>query len=228
MNPLSNLIHVPMHHFYLGEGGIDSTYSYLLEFLKINNIERENIALDEVYESIGVGEVSTIQEHHSERGSNIGKKIILVRTKSINEVAEHALLKVCEEPTEDTIIFILIPSLSSVRGTLRSRAHIVRMPSVVSAYDKVAVEFIKVNKNERMEMIAEIIAKHKDNDTSAPLRDEARELVDALLTLSHKVYKFPYGSNDKEKLNHLIQAHKYLSTSGASVKMILEHLALML
>ncbi len=228
MNPLSNLIHVPMHHFYLVEGGIDSTYSYLLEFLKINNIERENIALDEVYESIGVGEVSTIQEHHSERGSNIGKKIILVRTKSINEVAEHALLKVCEEPTEDTIIFILIPSLSSVRGTLRSRAHIVRMPSVVSAYDKVAVEFIKVNKNERMEMIAEIIAKHKDNDTSAPLRDEARELVDALLTLSHKVYKFPYGSNDKEKLNHLIQAHKYLSTSGASVKMILEHLALML
>lgn len=228
MNPLSNLIHMPMHHFYLVEGELENTYTNLLDFLKLNNIEKDNIALNEVYESIGVEQVSILQEHHSERSSNLGKKIIIVRTKSINEIAEHALLKMCEEPTKDTIIFILIPSLSSVRGTLRSRAHIIRMQGMVSAYDKVAVTFMKVNKNERMEMIAEIIAKHKDDDTSAPLRDEARELVDALLTLSHKVYKFPYESNDKEKLNHLIQAHKYLSTSGASVKMILEHLALML
>lgn len=228
MNPFSNLIHMPMHHFYLVEGDIENAYTYLLDFLILNSIEKENIALDEVYESIGVDQVSTIHEHHGERSSSVGKKIIIIRTKSINEIAEHALLKMCEEPTEDTIIFILIPSLSSVRGTLRSRAHIVNMPESVSTYNKVAVEFLRANKNERIEMIAEIIAKHKDDDTSAPLRDTARVLVDALLTLLHKTYKFPYSKNDQENLNHLIQAHKYLSTSGASVKMILEHLALML
>lgn len=217
-----------MHHFYLVEGDLHSTYESLLDFLSSKDLSKENIALDELYESIGVEQAEILHSHINEKSSNNGVKIIIIRAQSINAVAEHALLKICEEPTDNTIIFILIPSISGILGTLRSRAHIIRMPNVIGEYDKVAVDFLKVDKNSRIDIIAEIIANHKDDDTSAPLRDDARMLVDQIMKLCEKSYKFPYSKDDQAKLHHLMDAHKYLSTSGASVKMILEHLALVL
>jgi hypothetical protein len=228
MNPLKSLIIGELHHFYLIEGNINSSYEFLLEFLQEKNIERQNIALDEEYESIKMETIPIIQRYQSQKSSFDGQKILIIRAKTINHEAEHALLKVCEEPTPDTFIFILLPSLSAIHSTLRSRAHIIHMPSVALDADKMAVNFLKANKETRIDMVAEVIAEHKDADTSAPLRDSARELVDALSKLAHKTYKFPYTKEDQEKLNHLIEAHKFLSTSGASVKMILEQLALVL
>jgi hypothetical protein len=228
MNPFTTLIFGELHHFYLVEGDTNTSYEFLLEFLKEKNIKRQNIALDEEYEAINMETIPTIKLYQSQKSSNEGKKIIIIRSKTINHEAEHALLKMCEEPTPDTFIFILLPSLSAVRGTLRSRAHIINMPSEIGEADKLAVNFLKCSLSDRMDMITEIIGEHKDAETSAPLRNSARELVDAITKLAHKTYKFPYSKFDQEKLNNLISAHKLLSTSGAAVKMILEHLALVL
>ncbi len=229
-NIFNTLIPDNLNHFYLIEGDVESSRELLISFLDEREYVNEGNVLDEYYESLNVEANSILQSHHSEKSGD-GKKIIIVRTKDITSVAEHALLKMCEDPTEDTHIFILIPSISSIPDTLRSRAQIIKMPRTTMQADILAVNFMKVSKNERMDIIAEIIKKYKDDkevETSAPLRDEARSLVDALATLAHKTYKFPYSIQDQEKLSDLINAHRYLSTSGASVKMILEQLALVL
>ena len=78
-------------------------------------------------------------------------------------------------------------------------------------------------------MIAEIIKEHKDNDGSGMLRFKAIELINGLEKILHE--KFKLNKNDKNLhfiLKELATMREYLQTPGASVKMILEHIALVL
>ncbi len=227
MNPFTTGILGPLHHFYLVEGESVLGREALLSFLTEDQLPTE-IILDEWYESLDVAASEVIHGYQTIKTAEGTRKILIVRTQDITSVAEHALLKMCEEPARETHIFIFLPNISGVPDTVRSRAHIIRLPKTTGESDIQAVTFMKVNKNERIDMIAEIIKKHKDTETSAPLRAEAMEFVCALEGLLHKTYTFPYTKEQQEHLQILLSAQKYLSTSGASVKMILEGLALVL
>lgn len=78
----------------------------------------------------------------------------------------------------------------------------------------------------RIKEVADIIVLHKNDIDSASLRDDAKDLVNSLEILIHQSSKLT--KEDSWRLGEIIKARKYLSTPGASVKMILEHLSLVL
>jgi DNA polymerase III delta prime subunit len=184
--------------------------------------------LNEVYESFTIDNVRLLNQFHNEKSSNNGKKVFIIEALTINHEAHNALLKMFEEPTENTHFFFLIPRVDILPDTLKSRAHLIYEDrSNLQNNNQDANEFINSSKSQRLEKIANLVTKHKNSETSSPLRDEARILLDGCEYFLHNDMK-SLDENKAWKFEELLKAKKYLSTSGASVKMILEHIALVI
>lgn len=207
-----------------------NTKEDFLQYLLSQNIQiyaNPNV-LNEVYESFTIDNVRTLNEHHNQKSSNEGKKIFIIEALTINHEAHNALLKMFEEPTVDTHFFFLIPRVDTLPDTLKSRAHIIYEDHKTNILGyKDGIEFIGGSPNERMEIITKMIAENKNKDTSAPLRDDARVLLDACEYVIYENVK-NIDESTAWKLGEILKAKKYLSTPGASVKMILEHIALVI
>ena len=126
-----------------------------------------------------------------------------------------------------THFFFVIPNSSVLSGTVLSRVHVIKVNGNENIID--SKKFLSLKPADRIEMIAEIIKEHKDNDGSGMLRFKAIELINGLEKILHE--KFKLNKNDKNLhfiLKELATMREYLQTPGASVKMILEHIALVL
>ncbi len=230
MNVFDTKIGSNLFQTYFIECTDPKTKEDFLQYLLSQNIQvyaNPNV-LNEVYESFTIDDVRTINEHHRERGALVGKKIFILQALTINHEAHNALLKMFEEPSADTHFFFLIPRVDTLPDTLKSRAHLIYEDhSTNIPGHTMAEEFMAQNPKERMDTIGLMIAKHKSSETSAPLRDEARILLDACEYSIRKNID-TIDDNIRFQLGELLKAKKYLSTPGASVKMILEHVALVI
>lgn len=230
MNIFSTKIGNNLFQTYFIECTNSDTRLEFLNYLESVGVEvngNPNV-LNESYESFTIDNARLLNQFHNEKSFNNGKKIFIIEALTINHEAHNALLKMFEEPTADTHFFFLIPRVDILPDTLKSRAHLIYEDrSNLQNDNQDASEFINSNKNKRLEQIANLVAKHKNTETSSPLRDEARELLDGCEFLLHKNFQ-NLDKNMAWKFNELLKAKKYLSTPGASVKMILEHIALVL
>ena len=230
MNIFEEQIGDNLHHTYLVEGDSNIMSGMLLNFLESRgvNVHGNPNIFTESYESLTIDQVRLIKQYHSEKASMPGAKIFIISALTINHEAEHALLKIFEEPAENTHLFFILPQVDTLPATLLSRAHVVREhhpeKNIVLTRTK---EFLAQPPKDRIAMVASIIALHKDAETSANLRDDARMLIDGCEKIIREKNKI-ITKDDAWNLEEIMKARKYLSTSGASVKMILEHLALVL
>jgi hypothetical protein len=95
--------------------------------------------------------------------------------------------------------------------------------------DKLAEDFMKATPKDRIEKVGEIIKEFKDNENSGGLRHKAISLINGLERIVYKKWKKDIDNeNEKFVLNELKNCRDFLSTPGASVKMILEHIALVI
>ena len=230
MNIFEEQIGNNLHHTYLVEGDPNIMNGMLLNFLESRgvNVHGNPNIFSETYESLTIAQVRLIKQYHSLKASMPGVKIFIISALTINHEAEHALLKLFEEPAENTHLFFILPTVDTLPATLLSRAHVLREhhpeQNIVLTHAK---EFLTQSPKDRIAIVAKIVASHKDDDTSASLRDDARMLIDSCEQIIHQKNKI-ITNDDAWKLQEIIKARKYLSTSGVSVKMILEHLALVL
>ncbi len=230
MNRFENLFPENLYHSYIVEGDPESTAVELADFLK----KREGFDTDnpdflcQNFESFTVLDANGIKEWHSNKGITTGKKVCIIGTKFINREAEQSLLKMIEEPGHNTHFFIIVPRASSLLDTIRSRAHIIKVGNKEDTTQKNKIaEFIKESASKRIELVSKLIDANKDNETSGELRFQAIALINGIEKSFYD--KFKKDKNDEEVifiLNELENSRKYLSTPGASVKMILEHIAL--
>ena len=232
MDIFNNLFPKDLYHSYIIEGDPENLPLMLLEFLKERgDIEMGNKdVLCEQYDSFTIDDSSRIKEWHSEKGITEKKKICIIGTKFINREAERTLLKIIEEPARNTHFFIIVPNASILLDTIRSRAHIVKILADKNILPtKSAKDFITSSSKDRIELVGSLIKEYKDNENSGNLRYRATELINELEKSIYTKWK-----NDKTNLklqfilNELTKSRDYLSTPGASVKMILEHIALVL
>lgn len=175
------------------------------------------------FESFGVDEARALKDMQQRAAANVGaKKVFVISTDTITHEAQNALLKVFEEPTTDTHFFLLMPSAEVLLPTLRSRLVLVSLGQDISAEDTnvvaLAEKFLLASKGKRMALLKPLM---EDKDKRA-----AVVLVDALLK------KLSKSSQDiqqhRKDLEALLAMRSYLSDRSASVKMILEYLALSL
>lgn len=221
-----------LYHSYIIEGEPELTGAELLKFLEMRGeVINENAdVLFQVYESFTMDDSSEIKDWHSRRGISGGKKVCIIATKFINREAEQTLLKIIEEPGENTHFFIVVPDVSVILPTIISRTHTIKTKQLVdNDLRKKVSTFISSSAKARIDQVAKIVKDNKDEENSAKLRFYATTFVNELEKVFYKTFK--KNKSDKKTqffLDELQKAREYLSTPGASVKMILEHLALVI
>lgn len=232
MNDFHTLLPENLYHSYIVEADPEIIAPILLEYLRERgDIDDTNLdVLYQLYDSFTFNDCSLIKEWHSKLGVTSKFRVCIIGTKFINSEAERALLKILEEPATKTHFFIVIPNAQVLLDTILSRAHVVRVLNSQNTNQiKNAKEFLLLNTNERIEYISQIIKKNKDNENSGGLRSDAIELINGIESIIHsKFLKDKTNKDTKFMLEELEKCRQYLGTPGASVKMILEHIALVI
>lgn len=232
MDIFEKLFPQDLYQSYVIEGDPQVDSLSLLNFLEVRGeIEKGSPdVLYQVYESFTINDSKEIKDWHSRKGISNSKKVCIIATKFINREAEQALLKMIEEPGVNTHFFIIIPDSSALLPTIISRTHTVKIEQRKDIeIQKEVINFIKSTPKERIDIVAFIIKDNKDEESSGKLRHFATLFVNGLESIFHK--RFKENINDEKVkfvLGELQKARGYLSTPGASVKMILEHLSLVI
>ena len=232
MTNLKDLFPKDLYHSYIVEGDPDITVLSLRDILEERGDIDKNSSdvLCQVYDSFTIDDSKIIKEWHSEKRTINKKRICIIGTKFINHDAERTLLKLLEEPQVNTHFFIIVPNSLMLLDTIVSRTHVVKInPTINLGFKKSAEEFFKSTPKSRIELVSEMIEEHKDNDGSGGLRFSATRLINDLEGIIYSQFRLDKNNPDiKFKLNELNKARDYLSLPGASVKMILEHVSLVL
>ncbi len=207
-----------MHHAYCFVGNtteaVSSIEAFLLETLAFP-IEGNPDYWKESYESFGIEESRALSDIH--RGHPIvwSKRIIVIECNAITHEAQNALLKVLEEPVAHTHFFIVIPKASDLLPTVRSRLEFVHITqSSIASED--GESFLDAPLKKRLDIVS-ALAEGKNK--------KHIELFFQSLTfaLRKKIY------TQKEYIHvaeRVMKAHAYVKMRGASIKSILEHIAI--
>jgi DNA polymerase III delta prime subunit len=147
---------------------------------------------------------------------SVGEKKIFIHSFGfITHEAQNALLKLFEEPPQGTHFFLIVPTVSLLLPTVRSRMQVIKASKDIEANEtalsKQVQTFLNANKADRMVLVKDIAAD----------RSRAALFFDAL---EHALVK---RTKSTETLEALYQAKNYIRDRGASPKILLEYLALM-
>lgn len=228
MNIFDLKIKGDIHSLYLVDDSSSKIEEDFFEFLKNRGIFVENNGniVREEYDSFTIDDSRKIQILHNEK-ENDEKKIFIIKVKYFTNDAQHALLKLFEDTNNQNHFFIFSDNVEQMLDTVLSRAILLKVKNNEDIENRGEI-FLKNNKNKRLEEVAIIIKSHKGDENSASLRDDARSLVDSI---EHYLHSQKNNFKDKDmvwKFSEIIKSRKYLATPGASVKMILEHLSIVL
>ncbi|MDP2651755.1 MAG: hypothetical protein Q8O94_01320 [bacterium] len=161
-------------------------------------------------------------------------KVIIIAASRAYHEAQNALLKLFEEPPPNTYLFFILPSLGGLLPTLRSRVQELKhearstllRPKATAGHAKSetnpAEEFIKATKEKRSAIIKKLTS-GKDEEERRELREEALALVNGIEALLHQDFE-----GHAAILSDIAILRGYLYDRSAPVKMILEHLSLVI
>lgn len=173
--------------------------------LKIETTDTRHLFVD----SLGIDEARWLVKESSKKALGSGLHQFVVVTKGLTNEAQNALLKLFEEPPENTVFYLVIPHESILIPTLRSRMIITGNSGV---QDEASVEFLDQSLKERIDTVAKLA-----KDDPASLGRIVRELGEKHL-----------NELSPDAKRSLLLCEKYVYNRGASRKMLLEELALSL
>lgn len=162
-----------------------------------------------VVEQLGIGDARDLIEQSHRRAFGQAAYTFVIVAQNITPEAQNALLKLFEEPPNNTIFYLVIPRQSMLLPTLRSRFvdQVDRKDQTVS---KETMTFLDMNLNERLAFIA----------------DQAKKQPEALGQLVSSLGQVKDLSPTAKR--SLLLVDKYVYNRGASRKALLEELALSL
>jgi DNA polymerase-3 subunit delta' len=154
------------------------------------------------------------------------KAIVIAAGRAYHE-AQNALLKIFEEPPPNTFLFLILPSLGGLLPTLRSRVEVLKNqePNRKSQTEipEIAKEFIKMSLDKRSNLIKKL-ATGRDEEERRENRDEALAIVNGVEAAAHE----KGVEKNAALLADIGKLRSYLHDRSAPVRMILEHLSLVL
>ncbi|KKW11696.1 MAG: hypothetical protein UY50_C0008G0022 [Parcubacteria group bacterium GW2011_GWA2_49_9] len=211
------------HHAYALVGSQEGTLVTLIRSLERCGIKtRGNPDFrSEVYDVFGIDEARELKDATYRKAVSGNKKVFVISARGITAEAQNALLKVLEEPPEGTQIFLILPSLEILLPTLRSRLHILSDVSVrETAITSDAADFLASPVPKRLKTIQGMLK-------TAEEEMGKQKLVDFLDALEHTVAEGD-RTNNAVALSEILEVKKYSRDRAPSLKLLLEHLALVL
>jgi DNA polymerase III, delta subunit len=224
-----------LHHAYclVGVRDVvrDELHSFLAEDLKMV-VQGNPDIWNFVGDSLSIDESRALKIAHTDRAfTSGGKRIFILSLNTMGHEAQNSLLKVLEEPVEGSHFFFILPTSEALLPTLRSRMVIITHESFgagdsQSDLSQSARDFIKGPLSARLDFAKVTAEKVSDGvETRAGVADFISCLERELYALSKKKAT---EAKALSALKEVLLAKKYINDRSSSVKMLLEHVALML
>ena len=182
-----------------------------------------------------------IKNSHQNRPIKGDKKIFVVSANFITEKAQNAMLKLFEEPRGDTHFFLILPSLSNIIPTFRSRFFVI---DANESNDSIInpKEFLQMSLGKRMDSVKKIcenVSHEKSRDLVASDDEKSKiEIIKFINALEATLHADSRGLNveqrgkmtqkDSDMFESIEMIRQYAGEQSPSLKMLLEHLALLL
>jgi DNA polymerase III delta prime subunit len=199
-----------MHHAYLISRSTATAGNIWLELEKLEFIRQANPdALHLELENLGIEEARDLTAWALKKAFG-ARKVAVITTGSITSEAQNALLKLFEEPPENTYFFVSLANLGGVLPTLLSRVQTLELGDQEIEED-LSSKFIKSDLSGRYKIINTII-KNKD-------KEKAKILISQI---SNTVKE----RRNKEEMEMILKSEKFLQGRSGSLKMILENVAI--
>jgi len=226
-----------LHHAYLIEGKREEVLPEILKFIKTleidvaGNADFTQISLD----SFKIDDARNLKSFGSEKGfskEKNAKKIFLISANNFLLEAQHSLLKMFEEPIENTHFFLIVPDVSSLLKTLVSRFYFISTSSDLSFETKEAEMFISMPLQKRIDYIKNLLVEPEEEDEDGneiivldSTRAKALKFLNALESVLHSK---SLKNSSVPFFEHLFKVREFLRQPGSSTKSLMESVALIL
>ena len=220
-----------LHHAYLIEGMRDEIVPEIIKFIEdigietIGNPDFYNVSFD----SFKVEDARNLKLKSSDKGFSVGKKIYIISVNNFLLDAQNTLLKMFEEPIEDTHFFVIVPDVDVLLKTLASRFYVIKTKSNLKSELKEAEKFIKMPLRDRIAFIKDLLVDEDEEDDlvvniNTP-RSRALKFLNALETVL--VSKIVFDTNKKvDFFEHIFKVREFLRQPGSSQKSLMESVAI--
>jgi DNA polymerase-3 subunit delta' len=225
-----------LHHAYLIEGKQEKIVPEILEFLKglgiltVGSPDFFHISIDsfKIEDARNLKSYATEKSFFSDLSTQAGKKIFIISANNFLLEAQNSLLKIFEEPIENTHFFLIVPDTNSLLKTFISRFYVIKAkPDLVSGVED-AEKFINMSLQKRLDFLKDLLPK-KDEENEEEINAEsnsskALKFLNALEFVVHK--KMLKGTFDTRFFEHIFKVREFLRLPGSSAKTLIESVAL--
>ncbi|MFA6177463.1 MAG: hypothetical protein WC694_01035 [Candidatus Paceibacterota bacterium] len=234
-----------LHHAYLIEGEQDEIIPEIIGFLKdlgintVGNSDFIHMNLD----SFKIEDARNLKSYGTQKGLSSSKKIFIISANSFLLEAQNSLLKMFEEPIENTFFFLIVPDINILLKTFISRFYLIRARQGLDEKEVKEVEkFINLPLKDRIEFIKELLVVPEEEGNISPLdsaRSKALKFLNTLESSLHSnfVKNFEHGRFHPEDgvkwknslqscFLHFFKVREFLRMPGSSTKSLMESVAL--
>lgn len=197
-----------MHHANLLVGSHSWALSQIPES---ERIEGQDVSILQ-YDRMSIANVRALIHEASLRPLVREYRTFVLLCDSLLHEAQNALLKLFEEPNAHTVFYLIIPREDMLLPTLRSRLNLLGIETYTEE-GNTFTDFRKLGTVDRLAMIAEKI---KGEDVA---------WIDAV---TRGFSQYAHTTRDVTLMKDALLLESYIHTTGASKKMLLEHIALTL
>lgn len=205
---------------------VEGILSYARDFLALPKGHPDRIEFS--FEVLGVDESRLVMETAFKKSIVVGgHTVVVISADVMTREAQNALLKTFEDPRPNTHFFLVVPSAALLIATLRSRVRVIAWPFSVQSLDpestQEAATFRSLPLGKRLAFVKKMAGDISDGERR---RIDAYIFVAALeeIVASENVLDATHAAF----LSDTLKFKRPLLGRSASIKMILEHLALSL
>ncbi|HEY4503239.1 MAG TPA: hypothetical protein VJC14_02295 [Candidatus Paceibacterota bacterium] len=219
-----------LHHAYLIEGVREEMVPEILSLLPelgvevMGNSDFAHVTLD----TFKVEDARNLKSYALERANSGGKKVFIVATNNFLLEAQNTLLKMFEEPIENTHFFLIVPDASALLKTFISRFYFISARQDLAVELKEAEKFIAMNPSARINFIKELLAENEDDDEALALDSSRAKALRFLNELESALHKNPVSRMPLDTYQQIFQVRKFLRMPGSSTKSLMESVALVI
>lgn len=225
-----------LHHAYLIEGMYEEVFPSIKKFLEkigIGTMSNPDFC-SMSFDNLSIEDARNIKSKSLEKGFSLkNRKIYVISANNFLLEAQNTLLKMFEEPTENTIFFLIIPEVDVLLKTLVSRFYLIKTKVSLEKEMKKAEEFIFMPIKDRILFIKDLLTDEEDEEeinlinANTP-KSKALKFLNALEFVLHdKMSKTVFDiSSNVDFFEQIFKAREFLRQPGSSSKSLMEAVAL--
>ncbi|OGI81813.1 hypothetical protein A3I95_02435 [Candidatus Nomurabacteria bacterium RIFCSPLOWO2_02_FULL_44_12] len=215
-----------LHHAYLIEGAREEVVPEILEVVgelgvkTLGNPDFVQITLD----SFKIEDARNLKAFSQEKANTTSRKIFLISANNFLLEAQNTLLKMFEEPIENTHFFLIVPNASALLKIFASRFYIIKTKEGVELTQ--AEEFVRMSLSKRIDFIKELLV---DDEEENPILDSTRSRALKFLNeVEYVLHKEEISRATLHTFKQIFKVREFLRMPGSSTKSLMESVALVI